>query len=239
MPNRRSKLKTFSWQQIPSPIITEILCLSNCEGIVLDLEHGAFSRESIFSCIQVATNMQKQCLARIANVDTELIRICLDAGVDGLIFANLKSAEESLRIHQLCRHPSHTSGGVRGVALVRQNHWGLKDLISKDPVMIAQIESVEGIQNLDCFVRHNYDFYMLGPYDLSASCGAPGDWDNPGFQEQLLQFTNKIPESKRAAHIVHDVKKWIKKHKGYGMIALGMDTTMLLHSNREIQNVRY
>jgi 4-hydroxy-2-oxoheptanedioate aldolase len=227
---------SFSWQQIASPVVTEILCLSDTEGVVLDLEHGSFNRETIVSCIQVATNMNKKCFARLANGNPEYIRTCLDTGADGLIFANLKTAEESRAIHKISKHASGGFVGTRGVALVRQNHWGLKPLLSKGPVMIAQIESIEGVRNLPQIMKDDYDFYMLGPYDLSASCGTPGDFDGSEFKIQVEQFNSKIPEGKRAVHIPVDIEKHLNKYKNYGMIASGMDTILLLEGNRGIQN---
>ena len=230
---------SFSWQQLASPVVTEILCLSDTEGVVLDLEHGCFNKETVMSCIQVATNMNKKCFVRLANADPDYIRVCLDAGCDGLIFANLKTAEESKKIHDASKHTCGESVGSRGVALTRQNHWGLKPLLSKSPIMIAQIESIEGIENLSKIMEHHYDFYMLGPYDLSSSCGTPGDFESQAFKKRVQQFNSKVPEARRAVHIPLDIKKHINNYKKYGMIALGMDTTLLLHSSKEIQDAGY
>ena len=38
-----------------------------------------------------------------------------------------------------------------------------------------------------------------------------------------------------AVHIPTDVDKQIKKYKDYGIIAVGMDTTILLEGYRELQ----
>ena len=227
---------SFSWQQLASPLVTEILCLSKTEGVVLDLEHGSFNKETIVSCIQVANNMGKKCFARLANVNFEYVRTCLDTGADGLIFANLKTAEESKLIHKVSKHTSDNFVGNRGVALVRQNHWGLKPLLSKEPILVAQIESKEGIKNLSQIMEDNFDFYMLGPYDLSASCGSPGNFESEEFRRQVEQFNSKILEAKRAVHIPLDIEAHLNKYKNYGMIALGMDTTLLLEGNRGIQD---
>ena len=51
-----------------------------------------------------------------------------------------------------------------------------------------------------------------------------------------IEKINKIiPTKQMAVHIPTDVHKQIKKYKGYGIIAVGMDTTILLEGYRELQ----
>jgi len=45
-----------------------------------------------------------------------------------------------------------------------------------------------------------------------------------------------ISIKKMAVHIPKDVKKEIKKYDDYGIIAVGMDTTALIESYKEMQN---
>jgi hypothetical protein len=39
-----------------------------------------------------------------------------------------------------------------------------------------------------------------------------------------------------AVHIPKDVEKEIKKYDGYGIIAVGMDTTSLIETHRKLQD---
>ena len=43
-----------------------------------------------------------------------------------------------------------------------------------------------------------------------------------------------VPNNKMGVHIPTDVKNQLKKYKNYGMMALGMDTTLLIQSYKEI-----
>jgi hypothetical protein len=45
---------------------------------------------------------------------------------------------------------------------------------------------------------------------------------------------NLIPKEKMAVHIPTDVKKYLKKYSDYGIIALGMDTTLIIEGTKEI-----
>ena len=136
----------FTWQQIPSPIVTEILCNTGCDGVVIDTEHGGFNDETVISCIQVATLTGKKCFVRLTEVSKSKIRYYLDSGASGLIFSTVESLEDAKKIVEYsCFAPR----GDRGLGLVRQNMWGLHDLLSPDPVLIPQIETKRGVENLE------------------------------------------------------------------------------------------
>ena len=222
----------LAWQQISSPVVSELYCATQFDGVVLDTEHGCYSNESLYSCIQIITARSKKCFIRLTEINKTLIRLCLDAGVTGLIFSTVESKQQAWDIFELCNYPRH--GGRRGLGLIRQNMWGEKDLISEPPVLIAQIETVLGVENFDKISSFNFDFYMIGPYDLSASLGVPGDFDNPLYKEAIEKVLNKVDKKKMAAHIPKDVQENLSLYEGYGILALGMDTTLLLEGSKEI-----
>ena len=154
----------LAWQQIPSPVISEILCNVGLDGVVIDTEHGFFNNETLFACIQVISLSKKLCYVRITEPNKSLARACLDSGVDGLIFSTVNRPIDCDRIHEMCKYPRH--GGKRGLGLVRQNKWGAKELVSAPPKIIAQIETIEGVSNIDIISTYDFDYYMIGPYDL-------------------------------------------------------------------------
>ena len=159
------------WQQIPSPVISEILCNTGLDGVVLDTEHASFNDETLYSCIQVVTLSGKSCFVRLIEPTKKSIRLCLDAGATGLIFSTIENVKQCQDVMNHSRFPD--AGGRRGLGLVRQNLWGKKRLVSDSPLLIAQIETVKGVNNIDDISKYVFDYYMIGPYDLSASLGSP------------------------------------------------------------------
>ena len=78
---------------------------------------------------------------------------------------------------------------------------------------------------------------MIGPYDLSASLGTPGDFDNHEYLDALKKVRQTIPNLQQlAVHIPTNVPKQIDKYREYGIIAVGMDTTILLEGYKELKN---
>jgi 2-dehydro-3-deoxyglucarate aldolase len=208
---------TLSWQQIPSPLVSELLCL-NSQGVVIDTEHGCFNNETIFSCIQTIKLKQKFCFIRLTEIDKTQIRYCLDAGVDGIIFSTIETEEQCRKIIDFSCYPPR---GSRGLGLVRQNEWGEKDLICEDPMLIPQIETKLGIDNLKEILSFDFDYYLIGPYDLSLSLGSPGDFKNENFLLHIDRFNDIITEDKRAIHIPDNVEEKIKGYEKYGSKVFG------------------
>ena len=222
----------LSWQQIPSTIISEMLC-EGFDGVVIDTEHGCFNNETLYNCIQIITAKNKTCLVRLTEINKTLIRMCLDAGASGLIFSTVEDATQAAKIKELCTYPKY--GGKRGLGLVRQNKWGYSTLVNKPPIIIAQIETKRAVHNLEEIYAQGLDHYMIGPYDLSASLGVTAEFDNPKFLEAIEAINKVITDpSKMAVHIPTDVNKHIDKYAEYAIIAVGMDTTILLEGYKEL-----
>tara|TARA_B100001113_G_C20857735_1_gene512548 strand:- start:7 stop:684 length:678 start_codon:yes stop_codon:yes gene_type:complete len=222
----------LSWQQIPSTIISEMLC-EGFDGVVLDTEHGCFNNETLYNCIQVITAKDKTCFVRLTEINKTLIRMCLDAGASGLIFSTVEDASQAAEIKELCTYPKY--GGKRGLGLVRQNKWGYSALVNKPPIIVAQIETKKAIENIEAIYAQDLDHYMIGPYDLSASLGITAEFDNPKFLEAIETINRIITDpSKMAVHIPTDVDKHIDKYSKYAIIAVGMDTTILLEGYKEL-----
>lgn len=248
-------MKLF-WQQIPSPVITEIFCSQSFDGVVLDLEHGHFNNETLYSCIQVGTLCNKAVLARVSHLDKQVIRMCLDAGISGIILSTVETREQAHEFYDYCTYPYRTrqeefksdskgvvrksflteTGGTRGQGLVRENMWGLKPLNFRKPLIIPQIETVKGVENIKYISSLKFDYYLVGPYDLSASLGKVGDFSSPEFQgclKTLKDFTG----DKLGFHIPSNLREQLPEYKDYKFLALGMDTTFLTEKITETLNL--
>ena len=82
-------MKAF-WQQIPSTEITKIYCNTNFDAVVLDLEHGVFNSESVYSLIQLINASNKLSFVRVTEPSKTQIRLLLDSNVSGIIFSTLE-----------------------------------------------------------------------------------------------------------------------------------------------------
>ena len=223
------------WQQIPSTEVTKLYCNSNCDGIVLDTEHGVFNNETLFTLIQLINASGKKSFVRITEPTKTFCRLLLDSGVGGLIFSTLDTLDIP-NIRRWCKYPPE---GSRGQGLVSENDWGDKPLQENNVILVAQIENQNGIEELN-FIKGSdlFDYYLLGPYDLTADLGCVGDWKNENYILNITKFNELIPQDKRGVHLVSNIEEEYKtKFKDYGFVALGMDTTIIKTNINKIEQL--
>ena len=95
------------------------------------------------------------------------------------------------------------------------------------------IENSKALDNLDEILKTKYlDGIFIGPYDLSASLGIPGDFENKIFLDAIKYIKQKCKKYK-VPYGIHVVEPDIKKYKqilkeGYSFVAFSMDTRILL-----------
>lgn len=227
----KNKLR-FLWQQIPSTTVSEILCRSEMNGVVLDLEHGIFNDETAFQCIRIIKSLAKKCMVRVPK-DYAHPHYWLDAGVDGIIFSTVDSYDQAKLLFEKCLF---APDGTRGLGLVRQNFWGKNKLIeNRRPMLIAQIENSIGAENIFDIVKLDFDYFMIGPYDLSLSLGSPGNFDNDLYKKTLSSIKDAVKD-KLGYHIVKDIEGQISELSDCEFLAFGLDSLMLINGVEIIES---
>jgi len=219
--------RIMTWQQIPSPVITEILCSAAFDGVVLDTEHAMWNPETLHGCIQVGTLKGKDVFVRFTECNETLIRGCLDAGANGAIFAKVDSMEYARRIKKVCNFPPQ--GGRRGLRLVRENGWGRLSLTGAAPTLVVQIESEAGLKIAHSLASLEFDYYMIGRYNLSMDLGVTDEFSHEKFRRAVQYVADEVGFERMGCHLVtnEQVKMEGDKIGKFGFVALSADTMAL------------
>jgi len=106
-------------------------------------------------------------------------------------------------------------------------------------MIIAHIEGVEGINNLDEILSvPGIDVIFIGPYDLSQSLGIPGEVNNPLVTEKMKEVVLKCKQNKIAvgtfADDIKTAKSWILL--GVQYMAFSVDVGILYEISKTIVN---
>ena len=103
--------------------------------------------------------------------------------------------------------------------------------------LLVQAESRRAIENLDEILAvDGVDGVFIGPADLSADMGYPGNSDAPEVQDTIAQAISKIRAAGKAAGILTLTLDGAKKHldQGATFVAVGMDTLILARAARTL-----
>ncbi len=120
-------------------------------------------------------------------IQAHKLKRVLDAGARGIIAPMVNNLEEGKKILEACFYPPE---GSRGMGLARAQGYGIPKLRdnylksdNKDIEIYFQIESQEAVESIDKIFELPIDGYFIGPYDLSASLGDPGNFKSDKFLE--------------------------------------------------------
>ena len=166
---------------IGSPTIAELASLSGFDWVLIDLEHGNGSESSVADQLRALRGSRTQGIVRVGAPHPDLIARVLDWGADGVMAPHVDSPAQAESIVHSMHYPPR---GRRGYSrTVRGHQYGLRrPEDSPMPVMVAQIESIEGVRNAVEIARvEGVDVLFVGPADLQhdlnhGSGAAVGDF---------------------------------------------------------------
>ncbi|MFV2093460.1 MAG: HpcH/HpaI aldolase/citrate lyase family protein, partial [Hyphomicrobiales bacterium] len=172
------------------------------------------------------------CIIRVPQAEEMQIKQALDIGADGIIAPQVNSAEHAQRVADSCKYPPL---GRRGVGIARAHGYGLDfaDYLAtaNDRVsVVIQAEHVDAVANIDDIVAvEGIDAVLIGPYDLSASMGKPGEVSDPDVVDAIDTVTRACKRANVGLGFFgvnpEEVKPYIVK--GYTLIVCGTDTVFL------------
>ncbi len=231
-----------SWMQIPNSSVAEIMGQAGYDWVAVDLEHGSVcvhQLPNIFRAIELGDTLP---LARLANGHAKECKQVLDAGAGGVIVPMIESAEQLIQVRDACRWPP---AGKRGVGFSRANLFGkhFEDYTkeAQSPLLVAMIENISAIENLEEILAvDGLDAIFIGPYDLSASMGLTGKFEDFEFLSAMEKIHNLCKKYKvpGGIHVVSPDPDKLKKciAEGYKFIAYSIDA-VILHENSSLPSI--
>ena len=231
---QNNQLTVGSWLAFAHPSIAEIMCNAGFEWVVIDMEHSSITLQQAEELIRIIDLKGSAPLVRLPDNDPIIAKRIMDSGAHGIVVPMINSKEEAQKAFKAIHYPPT---GTRGVGLARAQQYGAnfhgyrKDL-ENDGILIVQIEHIKAVENLEeIFSVPGVDGYIIGPYDLSASMGIPGEFDNPDFIKALNKVSDVAKKMNKTAGI-HVVEPNLQEldpriEEGYRFIAYSVDMRML------------
>lgn len=236
-----SKPSYGSWMTIGSSTVAEIMAQAGFDWLVVDMEHSVISLERAQEMIQVIEANNVIPLVRLSSNDPVQIARLMDAGSYGVLVPRVNTRADAEKAVSAVKYPPI---GNRGVGLARAQKYGqgfdeYREEINEQSTVIVQIEHIDAVNNLrEILSVPGVDGLFVGPYDLAASLGIPGDFANPKMVDAVKRIHAISEQLNKAAgiHIIRPDKAELKKRleEGFRFIALSFDSMYLGYGCRDM-----
>lgn len=231
---KNNELTIGSWITIGHSSIVEIMAPLGFDWLTIDIEHTSIDYSTLQSMIQSIQFYDLPALVRVSKNDEVIIKRVMDMGADGIIVPSINSKEDAEKAVNFTKYPPT---GKRGVGLSRAQKYGqgfdeYKEWLEKNAVIIAQVEHYSAVENIEEIITTaGIDGIIIGPYDLSASMGLPGEYDNPIVKEKIIHVEEvcKVRNFPLGFHVIDpNIYKFNEKiSSGYKFLAFSTDFLFL------------
>lgn len=228
-----NKYSLGSWMQLSNTSVAELMGASGYDWVAIDAEHGSFAISELpdlFRALELGNTLP---FVRVPDQNLTYCQQILDAGAAGIIVPLIEDANTLVSIIDATRWPP---AGTRGVGYSRVNlfggHFEQYSEEAQDPFVVAMIESEKGLMNLDEIISvSGLDAILIGPYDLSASLGKIGQFDDPKIRKAIEKIKERCISQGIAIgiHVINPstVELQTRIEEGFNFIAFSVDSVML------------
>ncbi len=233
-----------SFSELCSPYSIECMGLSGLDYVVIDMEHGPAQLRDAVEGIKAATLRGMTPFVRIPSLDRDYILRLLDSGAMGLIAPCVQGLDDVKALIKFCKY---APAGERGIAFGRASGWGseawIKDLdtyfsvSNREQLLIPQCETLGCLAELDKIIAlEEVAGIFIGPFDLSAAMGCPGQINTAAFKNQINEIIECCHKAGKFCMIYANssVEASAYFKMGIDSVSIGMDTSLLIHTYRNI-----
>ena len=220
------------WSSLSSNYSVEVIAGAGFDWLLIDLEHSPNDLESLLAQLQAAAAYNTHPVVRVPWNDMVTIKRVLDVGAQSLLVPYVSSAAEARAAVSFTRYPPQ---GVRGVAgTTRATRFGrINDYARRaheEICVLVQVETQAALDNIEAIcAAEGVDGVFIGPADLHASLGHPGEIANPKVKPIIDEAVRRIRKAGKAPGILtpseDDARRWLEC--GALFVAVGADVGIL------------
>lgn len=224
------------WLSLANAYTAEVCASSGFDWLMIDCEHAPNDVPSVLAQLQAAAGYDVATVVRPLSAHPDVLKPLLDIGVTSLLVPMISTSAEAEALVAAVRYPPKGHRGI-GHALGRASRWtrdaGYFERWEDEVTIIVQLETDEGLQNLEAILDvDGIDGILMGPADLAASLGHPGQLAHPAvlaaFDDVIARTIAKgkpvgvlaVGEEPAAAYFA----------KGCSFVAAGVDVLLLASS---------
>jgi 4-hydroxy-2-oxoheptanedioate aldolase len=220
------------WCSLSSHYSIEVVAGAGFDWLLLDMEHSPYDLESLLAQLQAAAAYPSSPVVRVPWNDTVAIKRVLDIGAQTVLIPYVQNPDEAHAAVAAMRYPPH---GVRGVAgTTRATRFGrVKDYAKRaheELCLLVQLETQDALRHVEAIAQiDGIDGIFIGPADLHASMGYPGEVANANVLPLIDDALRRIRRAGKAPGILVGDEPLAKRciEAGSLFTAVGTDVGIL------------
>lgn len=156
-------------------------------GIYVDLQHSSLSIDTAAQIFQTALHSKVTAFARVPSLEPGLISRLLDAGAQGILAPDIRSADEAKKLVSAAliapRGERSVGGGIPNPRLAGVAPADLGRATNEATLLIAMIETEDAAERAAEIIGvDGIDAIQIGSNDLTTSMGIPGQYRHERVQ---------------------------------------------------------
>ena len=224
------------------PSIVKLYKQAGFDFIYIEYEHAMLDPMRLSEVILCARDTELPVVSKVPSLDRAWTTKLLDAGASAIQLPYTETKEQIDQLVEMAKYPPIGKrpgcGGLGNTGY--RGDVSMADLIveaNRETVIIAHIESQEGVDNIDAILSNPHvDIMFVGQYDLSISLGVAGRFDDPKHVAAVTRLIEAARDHDKIAGMVvgdyESARKWIDQ--GVRFFETFEETTLILRGAREI-----
>jgi 4-hydroxy-2-oxoheptanedioate aldolase len=189
------------WVEMMNPELVEYCGFMGFDYAMIDGEHFPLDPRLCLELVRACEVSGMVPIVRVPSHDPSIILSYLETGCRGIYVPHVNSSSEALAIVDAVKYAPI---GHRGAGSGRYLQYGMsplppgeaQDYLNRDTLIIALIEEVAGIEDLDAIVATpGIDVIGIGTGDLSHSMGFVGQKNHPDVLRTALDAEERVRAS--------------------------------------------
>jgi 4-hydroxy-2-oxoheptanedioate aldolase len=227
------------WLSLSDHYSAEVCAGSGFDWLLIDTEHSPNELHMVLAQLQAIAPYPAHPIVRVPWNDMVMIKRVLDIGAQSLLVPYVNTAEEARNAVAYTRYPPQ---GVRGVAgTTRATRFGrVKDYARRaheELCLLLQVETQQALDHLEAIAGvDGVDGVFIGPADLHASLGYPGETANPAVLPKIEDAIRRIRACGKAPGILTADEKLARRYLELGalFVAVGADVGLLARESEKL-----
>ena len=167
------------WLELGSPSLLELSLRARPDAIVLDQQHGLWSRGLLEVAVAAACPM----LVRVKDGSAASIGQALDAGAEGVLVPLVETAEETASVIAAAHYPPRGRRSAGGIRPLGGDFAAYIETARRQTTVGVMLETVAAVANAQAIAETpGLDFVFIGTGDLALSIGCSSP-DDPHLEE--------------------------------------------------------